>query len=212
RIRRGLVQVNGLLTKLCRVVLPGHDDDHLASSSPCWIPRVHNPGSGSTLTSQGAYFPKDNCKSWHAAGRALDFAQLRRGNEVLVNCRTDLWPGQDEAIRTDLVRRYWTLAASLNLHFEYVLTHHFDDEHANHIHVDNGISGEGFSTFHRRSQVQNQSVQAICLALWGREGQVTGQWEDTEPMVSPVLDELQLGDLRGQENWHAFLRASVRRG
>ncbi|MDU7816861.1 MAG: hypothetical protein E7J58_09335, partial [Bacillota bacterium] len=46
----------GLLTKLHRVVLPGHGDDHLASSSPCWIPRVHNPGSRPVRVT-GTYLP-----------------------------------------------------------------------------------------------------------------------------------------------------------
>ncbi|WP_420175037.1 hypothetical protein [Luteococcus sp. OSA5] len=168
-------------------------------------------GEVDELCSQGAHVAKDDCRSWHAAGRALDFARLRRGGRELVSCRTDLWPADDPVRRSELARRYWRLAASLNLHFDHVLTHHFDAAHDNHIHVDNGRSGDGMSTFRRTSRVQNQSVQAICLSLWGRSGEVTGRWRDTRGLVSPVLDQLGLDDLRDQSQWQAFLRASMQR-
>lgn len=162
--------------------------------------------------SYGAYVPKDDCHSWHAEGRAFDISRLRSGNKLLVSCRTDLWNEVDPARRVQLERRYWTLAASLHLHFAYVLTHHFDDLHRNHIHVDNGVSGSRMSTFDRQSRVQNQAVQAICLSLWGRPGEVTGAWEDTRTIASPVLADLGISDLRKQATWQAFLRASVARG
>ena len=162
--------------------------------------------------SYGAYVPKDDCRSWHAEGRAFDISRLRSGDTLLVSCRADLWDEVDATRRATLTRRYWTLAASLHLHFAYVLTHHFDEAHRNHIHVDNGISGTGMSTFDRGSRVQNQAVQAVCLALWGREGEVSGEWSDTRTIAGPVLDQVGVSDLRKQATWQAFLRASVARG
>lgn len=175
--------------------------------------QASNPyGPADQLWSQGAFYPKDGCASWHAAGRALDFARLKHGDDLLVTCRRDLWQGLSASDVETWEKRYWCLAASLNLHFEYVLTHLFDDEHVNHIHVDNGVSGSGASTFRSTSRVQNQSVQAICRTLWGVEGEVTGAWADTQRMSEGVLRSLRAGDLREQGHWQAFLRASVGRG
>ncbi|WP_203567695.1 extensin family protein [Aestuariimicrobium ganziense] len=164
------------------------------------------------LWSYGAHVNKDGCRSWHASGRAFDISRLRAGDNLLVSCRTDLWHEVSPARRTDLTRRYWTLAASLHLHFAYVLTHHFDARHDNHIHVDNSVSGSGMSRFTTRSRVQNQAVQAICASIWGRGGDVTGEWNDARRQVTPVLDDLGLGNLTKQETWQRFLRASVARG
>lgn len=160
----------------------------------------------------GAYVPKDDCRSWHAEGRAFDISRLRAGDRLLVSARTDLWHEVSPARRADLERRYWTLAASLHLHFAYVLTHHFDALHANHIHVDNGISGSHMSRFDRESRVQNQAVQAICRSIWGQTGEVTGEWADTRTIATPVLSQLGISDLRKQSTWQGFLRASVARG
>lgn len=162
--------------------------------------------------SYGAWVVKGDCASWHAEGRAFDISRLRRGGENLVSARHDLWQKLPEKQRVVWHRRYWTLAASLNLHCAYVLSYHFDDAHQNHLHVDNGISGAGMSRFNPESRVQNQSVQEICGAIWGRPGEITGHWADTQQQVGPVLAELGVRDLTKQATWQAFLRASVKRG
>lgn len=164
------------------------------------------------IWSYGAHVIKQECASWHAEGRAFDFSRLRVGDKVLVSCREDLWHTATATQQASLRRRYWTLAASLHLHFAYVLTHHFDAAHRNHIHVDNGISGSGMSRFDPDSRVQNQAVQAICAEIWGRPGEVTGSWAEARHHVAPVLDQLGVRDLTKQQTWQAFLRASVQRG
>lgn len=169
-------------------------------------------GGATQVWSYGAHVVKDQCRSWHANGRAFDISRLRTGSTPVVSAREDLWHEASPQRQTELRRRYWTLAASLHLHFAYVLTHHFDQEHRNHIHVDNGISGAGMSTFSRGSRVQNQAVQAICQTIWGQPGEVTGQWDETREQAGPVLAGLGLRDLRRQETWQGFLRASVQRG
>lgn len=159
----------------------------------------------------GAWLPDDgSCDSWHHAGRAFDISRLATGGTELVSCRYDRWGGTPTA---DRLSAYWALAASLHLHFAYVLTHLFDDAHANHIHVDNGVSGGGMSTFTGRSRVQHQAVQAICRQLWGRDLPITGVWDTaTRQAVNGLLGQLGLaGPLTRQESWQGFLRASVRR-
>lgn len=122
------------------------------------------------LWSYGAHVNKDGCRSWHAAGRAFDISRLRAGDELLVSCRTDLWDEVSPARRTDVTRAYWTLAASLHLHFAHVLTHHFDSLHANHIHVDNGASGSSMSRFRTGSRVQNQARAGDLSGDLGKAG------------------------------------------
>src|SRR5690606_1649254 len=76
------------------------------------------------LWSYGAWVRDGSgCDSWHGAGRALDISRLRSGGTPIVSCREDLWAELDDVSqRDDHRRRYWSLAASLHLHFAYVLT------------------------------------------------------------------------------------------
>lgn len=159
----------------------------------------------------GAWLPNDgSCDSWHHAGRAFDISRLAAGGSDLVSCRYDRWGSGATAGR---LAGYWALAASLHLHFAYVLTYLFDDAHHNHIHVDNGVSGAGMSAFTGRSRVQNHAVQAICRYLWGRPVDLTGVWDSaTRTTVRQVLAGLELtGSLTRQETWQGFLRATARR-
>lgn len=175
-----------------------------------WEANGSRPGTRQ-VWSYGAHVAKDGCRSWHAAGRAVDIAHLTDGDEVLVSARTDLWHTVGAARRRELERGYWALAASLHLHFAYVLTHHFDALHANHLHVDNGASGAGRSRVDATSRVQAQAVQGICRALWGVDGEVTGSWRDARRMAAGVQRSLRLGAVDTQAGWQGFLRASMRR-
>lgn len=159
----------------------------------------------------GAWLPDDGrCDSWHYAGRAFDLSRLAIGGTDLVSCRYDTW---GSGATTGRLAGYWALAASLHLHFAYVLTYLYDDAHHNHIHVDNGVSGAGMSTFTGRSRVQNQAVQAICRYLWDRPVPLTGAWDAaTRSGVADILSGLDLtGGLTHQETWQGLLRATVRR-
>lgn len=162
------------------------------------------------LSNYGAWIGNDgSCDSWHHAGRAFDFAQLRADGAPVVSCREDLWGGDPSP---EQVRGYWALAASLHLHFAYVLTYLYDEAHANHIHVDNGRSGADMSVFTGTSRVQNEAVQAICTHLWEEPLEVTRDWDSpTRRAVQNVLDRLGVeGRLTSQPVWQEFLRASVR--
>lgn len=163
----------------------------------------------------GAWRGSDgSCTSWHQAGRAFDLARLRLQGGEFVSCRYDQWRSDSQAAQQRPLRRYWALAASLHLHFAYVLTYHYDSRHHNHIHVDNGRSGNQPSSFSSRSRVQVQAVQAICSELWGERVEVTGRWDAATRRASRlVLDGLGgASDLDDVDAWRAFLTASMARG
>lgn len=155
-----------------------------------------------------------SCDSWHGAGRAFDISQLRHGDDTIVSCREDLWAELgDVARRDDLRRRYWSLAASLHLHFAYVLTYLYDPAHRNHIHVDNSVSRSGMSVFDRTSRVQLHMVQTACAVLWDVEVEPSEQWDrQTRNASHVVLEKLGAhGDVGRSDNWEAFLRGCVPR-
>lgn len=155
------------------------------------------------------------CDSWHHAGRAFDLARLRLRDGEIVSCRYDQWQSDTGARLERMRRRYWGLAASLHLDFAYVLTYPYNAKHHNHIHLDNGRSGGGRSTFSTRSVSQLQAVQAICTHLWNEPVEVTGVWDSpTRRATRRVLDRVRSSaDLDASvDSWRAFLTASVPRG
>ena len=172
-------------------------------------------GTPAVLTSYGTWragpAPGETGTSWHHAARAFDVGTVKAGDGTeLVSCRYDLWataPDQEQRAAA-----YWRLAATLHRDFEFVLTYLYDDAHHNHIHVDNGRSGSGTSTFRRTSRVQVQAVQAMCRHVWGRPVDVTGHWDrPTRNATSEVLDQLGVGGAltAGQKSWQAFLSATA---
>ncbi len=155
------------------------------------------------------------CGSWHNAGRAFDLGRLRLEGGDFVSCRYDRWQSSTGAARERSLRQYWALAASLHLHFAYVLTYLYNARHHNHIHFDNGRSGGDPPTLSTRSRVQVQAVQAICTYLWDAPVEITGRWDQaTQRATRRALDQAEIADdLDGaDETWWSFLRASVPRG
>jgi hypothetical protein len=155
-----------------------------------------------------------DCDSWHHAGRAFDLARLRLADGSEVSCRYDQWRRAEGARLDQARRRYWALAAGLHQRFAYVLTYLYDAQHANHIHIDNGRSGDGAPTFSARSRVQVQAVQAICRYLWSEPVELTGTWDrGTRAAAGRVLSTLGLDDDLGvPESWSGFLGASATAG
>jgi hypothetical protein len=168
------------------------------------------------LSTYGSWIDgRDRCDSWHYAGRAFDLARVDLADGQVLSCRYDQW--QDApAAEVEVTRRsYWALAAGLHLRFAYVLTYLYDARHANHIHLDNGRSGAGLSSFRPRSRVQVQAVQAMLTYLWAQPVELTGRWDGpTRDAARRVGDQLELtADLEdATESWHTFLRASATRG
>lgn len=178
------------------------------------FPRLTGFDTPTLIATFGAYVEGgSNCHSYHAAGRAFDIARLSAG-DTIVSCREDIWSRYTGRRLAYHLNAYWRLAATLHLHFAYVLTHHFDPLHRNHIHIDNAVSESGMSRFDPQSRVQNQAVEAICTHLWGRHTPVTGAWDEaTRASSRAVLRRLgRSGDLTTVANWRAFLKASAARG
>lgn len=154
------------------------------------------------------------CDSWHNAGRAFDLARVRLADGTTLSCRYDQWRDGSGAALQRSRRAYWSLAAGLHSHFAYVLTYLYDSSHANHIHVDNGRSGRGMSTFSTGSRVQVQAVQAICTYVWDEPVELSGRWDTvTRQAGDRVLERIGLsGSVSdGDEEWRAFLGASATR-
>lgn len=152
------------------------------------------------------------CSSWHQSGRAFDVARMRLVGRDFVSCRYDQWGDQTGDALAASLRAYWSLAASLHLHFASVLTYLYDAAHANHIHADNGQSGAALSRFRTGSQVQTQAVQAICTYVWDTPVELTGRWDSATKTASrAVLERIGTGGSidDDSEHWHAFLRASA---
>ena len=167
------------------------------------------------LTTYGTWIAADGqADSWHHAGRAFDVGRVVAADgSDLVSCRYDLWGERSGAAKRSAERAYWQLAASLHRDFAYVLTYLFDNAHHNHIHVDDGRSGEGRSSFSRGMRVQVQAVQAMCVHVWGRELDITGSWDaPTRQVTGEILREAGIGgSLVGDAQWHAFLTATAAR-
>jgi hypothetical protein len=155
------------------------------------------------------------CDSWHNSGRAFDLASVRLRDGSTVSCRYDRWRSGKSAELRQSRRAYWILAAGLHRHFAYVLTYLYNDDHANHIHVDNGRSGSGPPRFSTRSRVQVQAVQAIASYLWDDPVELTGRWDSStrrasERILTRIGSSGSITD--GDPQWQAFLVASAARG
>lgn len=158
------------------------------------------------IWSYGAYV--DRCGSWHAAGRAFDFAEVVHESGS-VSCRFDTWqPGTAQQLRD-----YWRLSASLHLHFSYTLTYLYNEQHHNHIHIDNAVSGfDPTTSFNESSRVQVHFVQAALRHVFDADTEITGTWDDqTRDALRPVQQELGITTpMREPEGWQRFLRATAR--
>jgi hypothetical protein len=189
-------------------------DHGFAARLDAWVTEL-DPVVGSAPTQLRTYGSwldgRQTCDSWHHAGRAFDLAQVRIEGGPAVSCRYDRWRTETGTALLESRRAYWRVAASLHRRFAYVLTYLYDDQHANHIHVDNGRSEGELSIFAPRSRVQVQAVQAICSYLWDEPVELTGRWDRaTRSATRRVLDRIGAADDldASAESWHAFLRAS----
>ncbi|WP_114560846.1 hypothetical protein [Desertihabitans aurantiacus] len=151
------------------------------------------------------------CDSWHHAGRAFDVTSLRRDGDVQAPGRMDRVDALPATEQPAARRRYWQLVAGLSRHFADVLTSLFDEAHRNHVHVDNGRSGNAPAVFTGRSDIQNRNLQAVLREVWGAGVEITGDWDRaTRRAADAVLEPLgRSGDLTDEAAWDAFCTASV---
>lgn len=167
-----------------------------------WV-SVSGLGPLREVSTYGAFV--DRCDSWHAAGRAFDFAEVvHEGGRV--SCRYDLW-GEDPAE----LRGYWRLAASVASRFTYTLTYRFNAQHHNHIHIDNGVNGYGSASFRERSRTQVDLVQGVLRHVFSRDVAATSRYDErTRSAVRSVQREWGIGaPLADPDGWRDFLTAAV---
>jgi hypothetical protein len=154
------------------------------------------------------------CTSWHDAGRAFDLSRLVTDGAVQVSCRYDIWRHYSGSQLHYFRTRYWALAASLHLHFAYVLTYLYNADHDNHIHIDNGRSGDHLSTFDPDSPSQVQAIQGMLTHVWDKPVPITGEWDrQTREATGDVLQATKTGGTvdDGDEHWRSFLRRTAAR-
>lgn len=163
-------------------------------------------GAITGISTYGAYV--DKCPSMHAAGRAFDFAVLSH-KKGRVSCRGDLWG--DDAKR---LRSYWRLAASLAAHFTYTLTLAYNEQHLNHIHVDNEVSGYDPPRFDADSRAQCLVVQNIATRIFTVDCPTTGAYDTpTRDAVRTIQRRLGITvPLADPDGWHRFMRAAASSG
>ena len=167
-----------------------------------WV-SVSGLGPLREVSTYGAFV--DRCDSWHAAGRAFDFAELvHDGGRV--SCRHDVW-GEDPAE----LPGYWRLAASVASRFTYTLTYRYNAQHHNHIHIDNGINGYEAASFREGSRTQVELVQGVLRHVFGRDVEASGRYdEQTRSAVRAVQRELGISvPLATADGWREFLTAAA---
>ena len=97
------------------------------------------------------------------------------------------------------------------MHFSYTLTHLYNGQHDNHIHVDNAVNGYERPAFKTRSRVQAQLIQATLRHVHGQAVEVTGVWDDqTKAALKQVQQRLGITrPLADVDGFHAYLRATA---
>ena len=161
-------------------------------------------GPLTAVSTYGAHV--DKCGSWHAAGRAFDFGVLTHADGTEISCRYDLF-GEDP---TQLAL-YWKLAASLGKHFNYTLTYRYNEQHHNHIHVDNGVSGYDAISFNQRSGTHVALVQGVLRWVFGLDVADDADFGSaTRDAARSVQQQFGITQrLASAEGWAAFLDAAV---
>ncbi|MFD0865676.1 extensin family protein [Tessaracoccus lubricantis] len=177
--------------------------DQLEAWAADWV-AVSGLGPLTAVSTYGAHV--DKCGSWHAAGRAFDFGVLTHADGTQVSCRYDTW-GED-APRLAL---YWRLAASLAKHFNYTLTYRYNEQHHNHIHIDNGVSGYDTFGFNEGSRTHVLLVQGVLRWVFGRDVPADGGFgQSTRDAARAVQQEYGITQrLASTEGWGAFLDAAA---
>lgn len=170
----------------------------------------------------GAYMDRmDGCVSMHNYGRALDITRMYMTNSssVLVKVfdgRYANWKTQTGSTLTTTRKRFWATVASLHYHFRSVLTYMYDSAHEDHVHVDNGYSGDGNSTFATNVYPQVQHVQACLVYIWGYTTvPLDGIWsQSTADAARAALGRIGITGwiTDSQYNWLQFNKASLRFG
>jgi hypothetical protein len=170
--------------------------------------------NASRVWSYGAHYDGRPTEA-HNNGRGFDLSRIYTGSTRRFTARNDIWRNWTGSDLTTARRHYWATAASAHHHLRNVLTYLYNADHANHIHIDNLVSGTGSSSFDSSSRAQVLHVQACCRYLWGLGTAIDGVWgAQTSSHSTRVLRAAGVGTggIGTQSRWLAFNRASMRKG
>jgi hypothetical protein len=150
-------------------------------------------GRAEVVTSAGAFVDKPGL---HGQGRAFDLDAVFWAERSMVT-RRDGYAGHDR-------RRDFGVEAVLRKHFGTVLDYHFNADHRDHFHVDDG-TGVGFRSGSRSTVL---FVQAALNEFYTAGLAVDGVYG---PRTRAALDDVA-GNVTAPAEWLAFLDTLARKG
>ena len=122
--------------------------------------------------------------SMHHYGRAFDLGRVQMHDGWFVDTNWSWRQGRKHK------RRYLAVAAKLRCHFKTVLTYHYNSDHHNHIHFDNG---ESLKPITESSKCDTQLIQWACNLQNGESLSVDGVWgSNTEAAFKRLRAKMQL--------------------
>jgi len=153
-------------------------------------------------------------------GRALDLTRIditdpeERGLVSGFSGRWDVWRNYSGTKYITARTTYWGTVASLHYHFRNVISYLDNEEHHNHVHIDNAVSGAGDSVFATGSRAQTLYVQAVCNYIWGYPTSIDGSFgPQTRRDSSAALARIGFdGDITTQSRWLTFNKATAQMG
>jgi hypothetical protein len=169
--------------------------------------RARTPASFGDLvriTTAGAFVDKPGM---HGLGRAFD-------HDAWTFEHVDIRPIRHDHVAASRAQRqrYWALAAIMRSHSAFVLHGHFNADHEDHIHQDNG----GSRPFTTSSPATVKLVQAVCNHIYSESPALDidgGFGELSAGAVRRAMIKAGLaGDVFDPAQWRRFLRRSGRLG
>lgn len=146
-------------------------------------------GAVSNVGSAGFYVDK---AGQHGAGTAMDLSVVRWSTGQVSSMLAGDHDSSDAATR----RRYYGVAASLRVHFRYVLDGYYDAAHRNHFHAD--FAGLPYRRLLRSSRADTVFCQAVCNTFMSSGLAIDGVWGSrTTSAVATLASRLGVsGDLQ----------------
>ena len=159
-------------------------------------------GELTRITSAGVLVAKPG---FHGLGRAFDHDAWTFEH---VNIRPIA--GDHVAASRPKRQRYWALAALMRSRSAFVLHGHFNADHADHIHQDNG----GPRPFTTGSEATVKLVQAVCNHIYGQSLAIDGAFgPKSQAAVTAAMQRVNLaGDVFDPAQFKRFLLRSGRLG
>ena len=142
---------------------------------------------------------------FHGLGRAFD-------HDAWTFANVDIRPIDREHNSSSRAKRqrYWALAALMRSRSAFILHGHFNADHADHIHQDNG----GPRPFTTTSEATVKLVQAVCNHIHGQPLEIDGAFGPlSQAAATTAMQRVNLaGDIFDPDEFKRFLLRSGRLG